>query len=108
MPTMTVPADVFLDAHGVVIYHVYKNDDISQGIRKFWYSLDPDSRDQGMYEDYQGFDVRDLPAYQETVTDHTSVSDDSIKEALKLALVRGELEDLIEEAKRDGVIEQEQ
>lgn len=50
-----LPPEIFLEHRGVRIYHVYKNDDVGQGVRHFWYGLSPwcsDERDS--------FDVRNI------------------------------------------------
>lgn len=49
-----VPAERFFTHQGVSIYFVYKDDDISQGARTYWFDNREDSSDGG------GFDVRDL------------------------------------------------
>jgi hypothetical protein len=49
-----VMPEVFLVHKEVTVYHTYKEDDVSQGVNMFWYTLDP-------YSDEGHFDARDLP-----------------------------------------------
>ena len=95
MPTVSAEAEVFLTYEGVDFYHVYKNDDMENGfVRDYSYSLVPDSRDE-CGEEYQGFDISDLPSYS---------NDKSYEQVLKDALDNGELDALIEQAESDGYI----
>lgn len=99
MPTIEMPAEVFMEHRGVTIYHVYKSDHFDEGVRQYWYSLDPDSSDSAILE-YQGFDIRDLPAWKDC---HTSLK--PFEDALRLAIDRGELNELITEALQEGGVE---
>ena len=45
-----IPAEIFMEYHGVTIYHVYKDDDPDQGRRELWFDTKEDSRDdEGFY-----------------------------------------------------------
>ena len=48
------PAELALEHNGVCVYHTYKNDDIDQGPKLYWFVLD---RSEG---EEDAFDVRDL------------------------------------------------
>lgn len=52
-----VDPEVFLTHHGVTIYHVYKNDDLAEGVRFYWYGTSPTASDETGTDT---FDVRDL------------------------------------------------
>ncbi len=56
MPTRTeyVPAEVYLKHNDVTVYHVYKDNDVENGIREYWFDTAEDS------DDDNGFDVRDI------------------------------------------------
>ncbi|MGI9951950.1 hypothetical protein V3F56_06245 [Moorellaceae bacterium AZ2] len=48
-----LPPEIFWEYKGVKVYHVYKNDDLDQGVRLFWYGLSPQCSDTE-----NSFDVR--------------------------------------------------
>ena len=52
-----VPPEVFLRHKGVTVCCTYKNDDINNGARTYWYTLSSD-------EDLEQFDVRELSTWQ--------------------------------------------
>lgn len=52
--TTYVPAAIFLQHAGVTVFHVYKDDDIEQGTRTYWFDTNENSSDE------EGFDVRDI------------------------------------------------
>lgn len=53
--TIWVEPEVFLEHNGVTVYHTYKDDDIEEGARCYWFTL------QELGGEYEGaFDVRDL------------------------------------------------
>jgi len=56
MPIDWVAAEKFLTHRDVTVYHVYKNDEIAQGPRTYWYGWREDSCDER-----DSFDVRELP-----------------------------------------------
>jgi len=56
MPYRWVPASVFLEHRGVTVYHVYKDDDVEQGVRQYWFGVREDCSDSD-----DAFDVRLLP-----------------------------------------------
>jgi len=56
MPYRWVPASVFLEHRGVTVYHVYKDDDVEQGARQYWFGVREDCSDSD-----DAFDVRSLP-----------------------------------------------
>ena len=60
MPFGWIDPEVFLTHGDVTIYHVYKDDEIAQGRREYWYTTDLSGGD---YEDPCSFDVRDLPSF---------------------------------------------
>ena len=60
MPFGWIDPEVFLTHGDVTIYHVYKDDEIAQGRREYWYTTDLSGGD---YEDPCSFDVRDLPTF---------------------------------------------
>ncbi len=59
MPMQWVPPEVALEYKGVTIYHVYKNDDMEQGARTFWFGTSPDCSD----ENEKSFDIRALSTW---------------------------------------------
>jgi hypothetical protein len=75
-----VPADMFMRHNGVGIYHVYKNDDIEDVIRTYWFVTDP----------YQGedkaFDVRDADIAPDVTLDKIRGTDAWIKLVLTAAI----------------------
>lgn len=40
MPYGWIDPEVFVEYNGMTVYHVYKDDEISQGRREFWYTTD--------------------------------------------------------------------
>ena len=50
---------VAVNYHGIVIYHVYKDNCIDGGVRDYWYSTNP----YGYDDDEDTFDIRDMPCY---------------------------------------------
>ena len=38
MPYGWIDPEVFIEHNGMTVYHVYKDDEISQGCREFWYT----------------------------------------------------------------------
>ena len=60
--TQEVPAFMFTRHNGVGVYHTYKNDDIDNSpARTYWFVTDPYLGEQ------EAFDVRELPAWKETI-----------------------------------------
>src|SRR5687767_11600243 len=65
-----VDPELFLEHKGVEVYHIYKNDDVAQGRREFWYTLSPLCGEDNCSDERCGdtcvmqFDVRDLPNYE--------------------------------------------
>lgn len=55
MPTSTAWCDpeVFMEHNGVTVYQTYKDDDIQQGAKTYWFTCDSTSDDHS-------FDVRDF------------------------------------------------
>lgn len=73
------PAELFLRYKDLSIYHVYKNDDPSQGVREYWFDTQEDSRDDN------AFDVRDIANKLERIgftNVDQNIDDDSIKRFL--------------------------
>ena len=60
MPYGWIDPEVFVEYNGMTVYHVYKDDEISQGCREFWYTTDLCGGD---CNDPFAFDVRELPTY---------------------------------------------
>ena len=58
MPYTTewVSNEVAFEVDGVTVFHVYKNDDMSEGRRTYWFTLDENGNEAD-----DAFDVRDLP-----------------------------------------------
>ena len=91
MPYLTievteVPAEEFMRHNGVIIYHAYKDDEVQRGPLTYWFVTD----------DFQGqddaFDVRDLPAWKETINQHYGLADiDTIKAVLTASIEMGVL-----------------
>jgi len=79
MPMMWVDAYEFLTHKGVTIYHSYKNDDVDQGPREFWYCLLP------WHGEDEAFDVRDLSTW------YNDPEGTDIKKVLRDAINKGEL-----------------
>lgn len=52
--TVWVEPEVFLEHNGVTVYHTYKDDDVDQGTDWYWFRLDQEEDDEGM------FDIRDV------------------------------------------------
>ena len=59
MPYGWLDPEVFMEHKGVTVYHVYKDDEISQGRRECWYTTDLCGGD---CDDPCSFDVRVLTA----------------------------------------------
>lgn len=60
MPFSYVPAEVFLTHADRQVFHVYRNDDVGQGVRQYWYSVVEESSETDLAN---SFDVRDLPQW---------------------------------------------
>jgi len=61
MPMQWIPPEVALEYKGVTIYHIYKNDDMEQGKRTFWFGKSVEATDRG--DDDNTIDVRTLPTF---------------------------------------------
>lgn len=61
MPYITewVDPEIAVEHNGVTIWRTYKNDDVEQGARSFWYTCEENGSEDGELV----FDVRDLPDY---------------------------------------------
>ena len=57
MPYGWIDPEVFIEHNGMTVYHVYKDDEISQGCREFWYTTDLCGGD---CNDPFAFDVREM------------------------------------------------
>lgn len=64
MAMINVENEVAINYHGIVIYHVYKNDYMEDGARTFWFSLDPYGSDCAE----ESFDVRDASGYNDELS----------------------------------------
>jgi hypothetical protein len=73
MPTQTVWIDpeLFLEHQSVKVFHTYKDDDVNQGQRCYWLTVNPQCGvTAGVCEDQpcqHVFDVRELSTWQATV-----------------------------------------
>lgn len=88
MPYKTewVEPALFLEHNGVKVWHVYKDDDVEQGLRSFWFVSDPINGEN----DGSDWDVRDLAAWGDA--DGSGWPDDSvIRAAIIRAIESGEL-----------------
>jgi hypothetical protein len=87
MPYKTVwlEPEVFVEHKGVKVYHVYRNDDVDQGVRMFWYGLSPHCLDEWNNIEEKVFDVRDVA---NALGMHLPNSEDEIKDVLKAAIDR--------------------
>jgi hypothetical protein len=56
MPNVWKDPDVVLEHKGVTIYHVYRNDQVDEGPRTYWYGYTPSCDDCGT----DSFDIRDV------------------------------------------------
>ncbi len=83
--TLSVSPGVFLTYRDVKVYHVYKNDDIDQGARVYWYGLSPYcSEDSFSRNTEEGcFDVRDIAKALNIPSPKT---DEEIKSVLRAAI----------------------
>ncbi len=80
--TYTEP-DIFLTHNDVNIYHIYKDDDLDEGIRTYWYGYDEDCDDSGT----SSFDIRELSNYDK---DEDPDHKDILIEAIELGLLTSE------------------
>ena len=60
-----VPAKKFMQFRGISIYHVYKDNDIENGERRYCFSLEEDSDDHCVMDGLRNFDVKDLSIWEE-------------------------------------------
>jgi hypothetical protein len=87
MPHMYVDAELFMDYGGVQIFHIYKDDDIEQGARSFWYSTEVNGADHEAHGENGTFDVRCLSTWPEGAVDGFTV----VRQAIRDAIDKGEL-----------------
>lgn len=87
MPKDTVPAAEFMRHSGLVVYHIYKNDDINDPVREYWYSLWEYGSDNDAHGEDGAFDVRALP--NSTECDTT----EDYKAAIRAAIDAGYFDD---------------
>lgn len=60
-----VENEIALTHNGVTVYNIYRNDEVDDGLRAYWYGLHPDASDQVSFPDMEGsFDIRDLPEWR--------------------------------------------
>lgn len=85
-----VEPEVFIEHNGVTVYRVYKNDNLDEGVRSYWFTVDPENTnaDETSHGDGGSFDVRHLGGY---------VNDDSILPVIRAAIDNGRLT-------QDGVV----
>ncbi|MEW6770116.1 MAG: hypothetical protein AB1330_01805 [Bacillota bacterium] len=83
MPYGWVEPDIFLEHGGVTIYHVYKDDEIDNVIREYWYTWREDGGELTPWR----FDVRDIAtALGMSVSDFDEI-EEVIKKAIDLGLL---------------------
>lgn len=85
MPTKWISPKKFLTHKGVTIYHVYKNDEIDQGARIYWYGWCEDC-----YDDRNSFDVRDLPNPNQCVIETVAGRKALLREAIDAGILTDE------------------
>jgi hypothetical protein len=57
VPYAWINPEVFFELNGVKIYHIYRNDQLGEGVRKYWYGWHIDCcDDSGEYS----FDIREM------------------------------------------------
>lgn len=62
--TVWVDPEVYVTHNGVTVYHLYKNDDIDQGVRTYQFTIDPNlGEGDWVFPDTRLFDVRELPDF---------------------------------------------
>jgi hypothetical protein len=81
--TTTVRATKFMAYKKVNIYHTYRNDDIEDVIRQYWFVTDP----YGTEDD--AFDVRDYPFWEKITRDDQVDEESHIKEIIRTAIDLG-------------------
>jgi len=54
-----VPPEEYMSHAGVTVYHVYKDDDVEQGARTYWYTVNPEGGDNDDEEEGV-FDIREF------------------------------------------------
>lgn len=79
----TVRAEKFMQFRKTVVYHTYRNDDVDQGRREYWFTLDP----RGSECDENAFDVRSLKCAHLYDTE----TEEGKKGTIQEALANGEL-----------------
>jgi hypothetical protein len=111
--TQWVEPELFLEQAGVRVFHTYKDDDLDQGRKRYWFSLNPEcgvAECQCEKHPCQNvFDVRRLPTWQprpppphctgkhNTPENHAAwerywqEEDAAIKAAITSAIERGDL-----------------
>ena len=77
--TVYVPAELFIEHAGVKIYYCYKDNEIDQGCRDYWF----DNKEAS--DDYAGFDVRGLS--NQLKLSLPDWRDDESKEAVLIAAI---------------------
>jgi len=115
MPYQTrwVEPDRFLEHHGVIVFHTYKDDDVDQGTKRFHFTVNTACT---LYDDlcdaqecHHVFDVHDLSTWREPVRPpyclgshdtsenhaawdrHWEAEQEAIRSAIIAAIERGEL-----------------
>ncbi len=63
MPLAFVPAEPVLTHRGLMVFHVYRDEDINSP-RDYWYALYPDNDPEAAEDDRYEFDVRELPPFE--------------------------------------------
>lgn len=77
MPREWVPPEEFVSHKGISIFHVYKDDEMQNGPREFWYTTSENDGEGSGFE----FDVRNLPDYDSS--DHEG----TVKKAIEAGLL---------------------
>lgn len=84
VPASYLSAPLVLTHGGVSVYHVHKDDDLSERLLTFWFLLDPTGTGE------EAFDVRTLPSWTEEPDDFAGIHA-QVTATLRLAIERGEL-----------------
>lgn len=86
-----VEPEVFMEHNGTKVYHIYKDDDIDQGPRFYWFTLDPVNGSDTDQEHV--FDVRDLTKETDIEKPGTDWREQIIRAALDAGTLKPESEE---------------
>lgn len=88
--TEMVDPEVFVEHLGVTVYHIYKNDDIDEGPRAYWFTTNVNGSDNDGHGQDGTFDVRSLEAATGIVT-VGDFDEDATRRAVRKAIESGEV-----------------